>query len=214
MNKKLLLIGGGGHCKSVLDCLLDLKTYSEIGIIDQKEAIGKTVMGVPIVGCDEDLESLFSQGYTSAFVTVGSIGNPSLRIKLFNLIREIGYEIPVISDPSATVSAHAQIEAGVFIGKQSIVNAGARIEKGAILNTGCIVEHDCRVGAFSHISPGAVLSGEVIIGKNTHIGANATVRQQVHIGSDSIIGMASVVLENIGAHVMAYGNPCKEVKKL
>ena len=95
MNKKILLIGGGGHCKSVLDSLLELNEYAEIGIVDKKENLGKSVMGVPVVGCDDDLPALFRDGYRYAFVTLGSIGNPTLRIKLFNLLSEIGYEIPV-----------------------------------------------------------------------------------------------------------------------
>jgi sugar O-acyltransferase (sialic acid O-acetyltransferase NeuD family) len=214
MNKKILLIGGGGHCKSVLDSLLELNEYTDIGIVDMQEKVGMSVMGVPVVGCDDDLQNLFRSGYRYAFITVGSIGNSMLRTKLFNLINEIGYEIPSIIDISATVSKHSVIEEGVFIGKKTIVNAGALIQRGAIVNTGAIVEHDCKVGAFSHIAPGAVLGGEVIVGENTHIGLNASVKQQIHIGSNSIIGMGSVVLQNIDHHTIAYGNPCREVKKL
>lgn len=214
MNKKILLVGGGGHCKSVLDSLLELNTYLEIGIIDKKDKIGSSVLGIPVIGCDDDLPVLFDNGYKYAFVTVGSIGNPSLRIKLYNILSDIGYEIPYIIDPSAKVSKYAKIEQGVFIGKRSIVNAGSLIQKGSIINSGAIVEHDCQIGAFSHIAPGAVLGGEVIVGENSHIGLNATIRQQVNIGSNSLIGMGSVVLKNIADNVIAYGNPCREVKKL
>ncbi|MBF4695135.1 acetyltransferase [Fusibacter ferrireducens] len=213
MNRKILLIGGGGHCKSVLDSLLELNEFAEIGIVDKKEYIGSIVMGIPVIGCDEDLLTLFNSGYKYAFVTVGSIGNPFLRIKLFNLLIEVGYEIPFIIDSSAKVSNDTQIEQGVFIGKQSIVNAGALIQKGAIINSGSIIEHDCQIGAFSHIAPGAVLGGGVFIGENAHIGSNATVKQQVHIGSNSVIGMGSVVLKDIQDSMLAYGNPCKEVRK-
>ena len=214
MNKKILLIGGGGHCNSVLDSLLELNEYAEIGIVDIKENIGSSVMGIPVVGCDDDLSTLFNNGHKYAFVTVGSIGNPFLRIKLFNLLSEIGYEIPSIIDFSAKVSKHAKIGQSVFVGKQSIINAGTLIQNGAIINSGSIVEHNCQIGAFSHIASGAILGGEVIVGENSHIGSNATIKQQVHIGSNSIIGMGSVVMQNIGNNIMAYGNPCREVKQL
>lgn len=214
MNKKILLIGGGGHCKSVLDSILELNEYEEIGIVDKKENIGKSVMGIPVVGCDDDLRFLFNEEYKYAFVTVGSVGNPSLRIKLFNLLSEIGYEIPVIIDDSAKVSKYAKIKKGVFIGKQCLVNADALIQRGAIINSGSIVEHECKIGAFSHIAPGVVLGGEVVIGENSHIGSNATIKQQVQIGENAIIGMGSIVLQNINSNTMAYGNPCREVKKL
>jgi sugar O-acyltransferase (sialic acid O-acetyltransferase NeuD family) len=209
MNKGILLVGGGGHCKSVLDSLLELNEYAGIGIVDQKEHAGRSVLGVPVIGCDDDLERLFHQGYSHAFVT---IGNLPIRMSLYDKLMEIGFQIPAIVDASAAVSGHAVIEEGVFVGKRSVVNAGCVVGKGAIINTGAIVEHDCRIGAFAHIAPGAVLSGEVVVGDHTHIGANAAVRQQVRIGSDSMIGMGSVVVQNIGSGVTAYGNPCREAK--
>lgn len=214
MTKKILLIGGGGHCKSVLDTLLELNEYSEIGIVDKKENIGSCIMGIPVIGCDDDLQALFNSKYRYAFVTVGSIGSPSLRIKLYNILSEIGYEIPNIIDSSANVSKNAKIEQGVFVGKQSLVNAGSLIQQGVIINSGSIIEHDCQIGAFVHIAPGAVLGGAVKIGENSHIGSNVTIKQQINIGSNSIIGMGSVVLKNIGDNIMAYGCPCREVKKL
>lgn len=212
MNRKILLVGGGGHCKSVLDSLFQVNEYEKIGIIDKTGMLGKSVMGVPVVGSDDDLPKLFEEGYGHAFVTVGSIGNPMLRIHLFNLLIDFGYQMPAIIDGSAKVSSHAIVEEGVFVGKQAIINVGAHIQKGAIINSGAIVEHDCQIGAFSHIAPGAVLGGEVVIGENTHIGSNAAVKQQIHIGSNSIVGMGSVVLRNINSHVTAYGNPCREVE--
>jgi sugar O-acyltransferase (sialic acid O-acetyltransferase NeuD family) len=214
MNKKLLLLGGGGHCKSVLDSLLPSGQYVEIGIVDKKENVGKSILDVPIIGCDDDLPELYQQGFTCAFVTVGSIGNPSLRIKLFAEIERIGFEIPTIIDSSAVVSQHVSIERGVFIGKNAVINAGTSVGKGAIINTSATIEHDCSIGDFVHIAPGAVLCGELHIGNNTHIGANSVVKQQLKIGSDSLIGMGSVVLHSIGDNLIAYGNPCKVAKKV
>jgi sugar O-acyltransferase (sialic acid O-acetyltransferase NeuD family) len=214
MNKKILLIGGGGHCKSVLDSLVGLDEYEKIGIVDKTENIGKSLFGTPFIGCDDDLQTLFDAGYEYAFITIGSIGNSFIRQNLYNQLCEIGYEIPSIVDVSAQVSEQATIGPGVFIGKLCIVNAGASIQKGAIINSGSIIEHDSQVGAYAHIASGAVLGGEVIIGDGTHIGANATIRQQIHVGRNSIVGMGSVVLKDVGTGVMAYGNPCVEVKRL
>ena len=214
MSKKIILVGGGGHCKSVLDSLLELNEYSKIGIIDIKENIGNSVMGIQVIGCDDNLVELFDDGYKYAFITLGSLGNPDIRIKLFNNISELGYIMPVIIDCSAKVSKYAKIEQGVFVGKLSLVNADASIQKCAIINSGSIVEHDCKIGAFVHIAPGAVLGGSVVIGENSHIGANATVKQNINIGSNTTIGMGSVVTKDIKSKIMAYGNPCCEVKTI
>lgn len=213
MIKKILLIGGGGHCKSVLDSILQLKEYSEIGIIDKTENIGGTILEIPIIGCDNDLSELYHAGYHHAFVTVGSIGNPSLRIKLYKLLEKIGFEIPNIIDMTAIVSDYVKMGRGIFIGKNAVINVGTYIEDGSIINTASTIEHDCIINKFCHIAPGAVLCGEITIGENTHIGAGSVIKQQVKIGSNAIIGMGSVVLKDIGDNLKAYGNPCVIVRK-
>lgn len=212
MGDKLLLIGGGGHCKSVLDTILSMETFSDLAIIDLKENIGKTVLGVPIIGSDDDLSNLFDTGYKHAFITLGSIGTPRLRKILYEAIREIGFIIPNVIDPSATVSEHVSISEGVFVGKGAIVNAGSTIEACAIINSGAIIEHDCIVGAFAHVAPGATLCGDVTIGNDTHIGANTVIRQGLTLGSNVLIGIGSVVVGDIQDHIIAYGNPCREAK--
>lgn len=214
MDKKILLVGGGGHCKSVLDTLLKLNRFSKIGIIDKKENIGKSILGVPIIGTDDDLYNLFINGYKHAFVTVGSVGNPNLRIKLFNILNVIGFSITNIIDPTAIVGCSVNMDDGIFIGKRAIVNAGSIIGKGSIINSGSIIEHDCTIGEFVHIAPSAVLCGEVKIGNRTHIGANCVIKQQLNVGENSIIGIGSVILKNIEDNTIAYGNPCREVSKL
>ncbi|PHS31927.1 MAG: serine acetyltransferase [Alkaliphilus sp.] len=213
MDKKILLIGGGGHCKSVVDSLLQTNQYSEIGIIDKKENIGILTLSIPVIGCDDDLSKLYGEGYRYAFITVGSIGNTKLRTKLFEMIEKIGFEIPSIIDDTAIVSKHVRIKKGVFVGKNAVINAGTFIGKGAIINTSATIEHDCKIEEFTHIAPDAVLCGEVQIGANTHIGARSVVKQQSKIGANTIIGMGSVVLKDVKEDIIAYGNPCKEVKQ-
>lgn len=212
MSKKILLIGGGGHCKSVLDSLLGTKDYSDIGIIEKEESLGDQILGVPIIGCDDDLPRLYQAGFTHAFVTVGSIGNPKLRIKLFSTLEKIGFELPNIIDETAVVSHHVQLEKGIFVGKNAVINAGSIISKGAIINTSTLIEHDCVIEEFVHIAPGTVLCGEVHIGTETHIGANSVIKQQIRIGPKTVIGMGSVVVHDIGSNIIAFGHPCKEVQ--
>ncbi len=209
MNRRLLLLGGGGHCRSVVDSALSLNIYDEIGIVDFKDS---SCLGIPVVGTDDDLPALYSKGWTDAFITLGSIGNTTVRRKLFQLINSIGLMVPAIIDPSAAVAAGTEIGRGVFIGKNAVLNTGASVGDCAIINTGAVVEHDCSVGAFAHVSPGAVLCGEVTVGADAHVGAGAVVRQQLVIGEHALIGAGSVVLREIPAHAKAYGNPCRVVE--
>lgn len=209
MGKRLLLIGGGGHCKSVLDSVLSLHVYDEIGIVDYTNT---PVSGVPVVGQDEDLPNLHKAGWTDAFITVGSIGDTVLRRRLYKMVSDIGFAIPAIADPSAIVAQDVVLAAGCYVGKGAILNAGSNIGKAAIINTGALIEHECVIGEFAHISPGAILCGQVTVGDNSHVGAGAVVRQQIKIGKDVLVGIGSVVVNDIPGHVKAYGNPCRVVE--
>lgn len=206
---KLLLVGGGGHCSSVLSSVLALNKYEDVGIVDYTDT---PVMGVSVVGRDENLSNLKEAGWTDAFITVGSIGNTGLRHRLYQMIKEIGFTVPSIIDPSAIVAQDVKIGEGCFVGKGAVLNSGTEIGECAIINTGAVIEHDCQIGAFSHISPGTVLCGQVRVGNDSHVGAGSVVRQQITIGNETLIGIGSVVVQNIPDQVKAFGNPCKVVE--
>lgn len=208
MGKKLLLIGGGGHCHSILDSALATDLYDEIGIVD---SINASYLGVSVIGTDNDIPSLIQDGWTDAFITVGSVGNTKIRRRLYEMVKNLKLHIPTIIDPSATIGNGVEIKEGAFIGKRSVVNTGCTVEECSIVNTGAILEHDCTIGAFSHISPGTVLCGQVKVGSDSHVGAGSVVRQLIVIGNGVLIGAGSVVVKNIPDNAKAYGNPCKVV---
>lgn len=204
---KLLLIGGGGHCKSVLDSILSKECYEDIGIVDHN--FNAKVMGTQVVGSDEDLWQLRNQGWTDAFITIGSVGNTAIRRELYQLIEGLGFFIPNICDPSAEIARSVVFNKGAFVGKNAVVNSESKVGCCSIINTGSIIEHECSIGDFSHISPGAILCGQVSIGTDSHIGANCVIRQQIRVGNNAIIGAGSVVLSDIPDGSKAYGNPCR-----
>ena len=208
MGKKLLLIGGGGHCHSVLDSILTMDLYDEIGIVDN---ISSSYLGVSVVGCDDDISELIKNGWTDAFITVGSIGDTGGRRRLYEMIKRMGLIVPTIIDPTSTIGKNVKIEEGVFVEKRAVINTGSSIGVCAIINTGAIVEHDCKIGTFSHISPGTILCGQVKVGEDSHVGAGSVVKQIVEIGNKVIIGAGSVVVSNVPDNVKAFGNPCRVV---
>lgn len=210
MRKKLLLIGGGGHCGSVMDSVLTLNTYDDIGIVDYTRV---NVLGVSTVGTDDDLPYLFREGWTDAFITVGSVGNVSVRKRLYEKIKGIGFFIPTIIDPSVIIAQEVKIGEGCFIGKRAVINTGSSVGCCSIINTAAIIEHDCFIGPFAHISPGVILCGKANVGEDSHIGAGTVVKQQLTIGSQTVIGAGSNVVKDIPSNVIAFGNPCKVVRE-
>ena len=211
--EKLIILGAGGHAKSVIDTLRQLKCFEIVGMLDKKEKIGNTIEGIPIIGADKDMLQYYEQGIKCMFIGVGSLGDTKLRCRLYDEAKKIGFKFPSIIDTTAIVSSNVIVDEGCYIGKGSVINTGSRIGKQCIVNTGAIVEHDCNIDEFVHIGPRAVLSGNVQVGAHTHIGVNSTVIQGIHIGEHTLIGAGSVVVKDIGSYKKAYGNPCKVVEE-
>ncbi len=202
---KLVLIGGGGHCKSVLDAAIRSEDFSEIVITDYSIPAGTKILGCRVAGNDEMLSELFAEGFRNAFITIGSIYSTDRRRDVYLRAEKIGFSFPMIADPSAVIAQSALIASGVFIGKNAVVNAGAVVEKMAIINTGAIIEHDCRIGEFTHVAVGAAVCGGAVVEKDVFIGANATVIQGVRIGMKSIVGAGSIILGDVPEDFKAVG---------
>jgi sugar O-acyltransferase (sialic acid O-acetyltransferase NeuD family) len=185
----LILVGYGGHAKSVADSIERQGLYSIIGYTDKQRYDSK----YQYLGTDDVLETYFANGVSRAAIGIGYLGKGDLRQRLYAKLKEIGFEVPVIIDPSSVISGTAIIGEGTFIGKNAVVNADVSIGKMSIINTGAIIEHECRVGDFSHVSVGTVLCGQVEAGKSTFIGANATVIQCMKIEDYTIIPAGATV---------------------
>lgn len=212
MKQQLILVGGGGHARSVADTLKNQSQYEVIGILDTSIPVGNMVEGIPVLGKDEAAETFFRKGVGHAFITLGSIGKCSIRKKLVDQLKQIGFNFPIIIDSTAIVASNVKLSEGCFVGKGAILNVGVEIGKHCIINSGALVEHDCKIGDWVHLAPRSVVCGNVRIEDETHIGAGSTVIQGIHIGEKCLIGAGSVVVNHINAHKKAYGNPCKEVR--
>jgi len=208
-SRKILLVGGGGHCRSVLDSLLSMGGYDEIGIVERLSGNWPALLGVPVVGSDADLPRLFNSGWIYAAITLGSVGDPTNRRRLYETLKSLGFTFPSIIDPSAVIGRAVTLGEGTFVGKQAAINSGSTVGHCAIINTGAVVEHDCSIGDFAHISPGAVLCGEVEVGRNAHVGAGAVVRQGIKVGQGTLIGAGSVIINDIAGNCTAVGVPAR-----
>lgn len=209
--KDSILIGGGGHCRSILDSIKDNEEFNIVGILDSYKPIGEIVNGVEIIGRIEDAENLYKKGIRNVFIAIGSLGETNLRESLYDKLKKIGFEFPIFIDKSTVISSNTTIGEGTFIGKGVIINTDTEIGKNCIINSGTVIEHDCKIGDFVHLAPNSTLSGGVIVGDRSHIGTNTTIIQYRNIGKDTLIGAGSVVVKNIGDNKKAYGVPCKEV---
>ena len=173
--KEILLIGGGGHCRSCIDVIEAEGKYTIGGIVEKTGASDeKTVSGYKVIGYDNDLEQLRGK-FQYALITVGQIGAPGIRKTLFGRLKSVGFVFPVIVSPHAVVSENSIVGEGTVVMHHAVVNSGARVGENCILNTKALVEHDVVVGGHTHISTAYVINGGAKLGSDSFVGSNATV---------------------------------------
>lgn len=199
---KIIIVGFGGHAKSVIDSIERAKQYEIIGYTDIEQSA--EYRGYPYLGNDDVLQRYYDQGIKYAFITVGYIGHGILRNQLYLRLKQIGYVLPVVADISAQIAQDVSIGEGTFVGKGAIINAAVNIGRMCIINTGAIVEHDCRVGDFAHVSVGSVLCGTVSVGQAAFVGANATIIQGKAIGDNCIVAAGAVIRKDLSADHIFY----------
>ena len=190
--KDIVLIGGGGHCKAVIDVIEQEGRFNIIGIIDKPELLGKNVLGYPIIGNDSELNILVKR-CKNTLITIGQIRSPLPRINLFDTVLKLGFTLPSIVSPRAYVSQHASIGMGSIIMHDAIVNAGAKIGDNCIINTKSIVEHGSNIGNHCHISTNAVINGDVVVGNGSFIGSGAISKESIRIGDNYFAKAGSVI---------------------
>ncbi len=208
MTDAIILVGGGGHCRSCID-VLESSGKKIAGILDKEG--GKEIMGIPVIGTDEMLDQLVKEGY-SFLVTVGQIENPRARVNIHNRITNLGGKLATCISVHAILARNTVLGEGTIVMHQALINSGAQIGENCIINTKALVEHDAAVGHHTHISTGAILNGNCNIGNRVFIGSNAVVINGVSIADDVVIGAGAVVIDSIDKAGLYAGNPARFIK--
>ncbi len=205
MNKPLILLGGGGHCKSVIE-VAESAGYQILGVLDIPEDVGHEVLsGHKVIGTDDDIPAYVDKA--EFVITVGFIKNPATRIKLYNRVKKAGGKLATIIASTAYVSKYATIGEGTVVMHHAFVNAGAKVGNNVILNTFTNIEHDAEIGDQCHISTGTMVNGDCKIGNNVFIGSQSVLANGISIGDDIIVGAGSLVRKSIYAKGIYSGNP-------
>lgn len=203
VNNKILIFGAGGHAKAVMEMVNAQGKYEIFGIIDDNPALtGTTVLGLPVIGTREQLTGLIEQDVRLSANGVGGIINIGLRVKIFELLSDIGFVFPVLQHPRASVEPSAQISEGVQIFANAYVGSSAILHQRCMINTGAIVSHDCEIGAYTHIAPGTLLAGQVTVGEKTLIGMGVSTAIGISIGDGARIGNGAILLADVPARAI------------
>jgi acetyltransferase EpsM len=193
----ILVYGGGGHGKMLIDLLKVLGAYRIVGVVDDGRQVGETILGVTVLGGESVLAGLYRQGVRLAVNAVGGVGNVNVRIQVFQHLTEAGFGVPAVIHPTAYVEPSAVLAPGAQVLAHAYVGSEACVGFGSIVNTGSIISHDCVLGDYSNVSPGAMLAGEVSTGSGVLIGMGATINLRVKIGAGARIGNGATVKADV-----------------
>jgi sugar O-acyltransferase (sialic acid O-acetyltransferase NeuD family) len=200
LSSPILVLGGGGHAKVLLDLLKQLDARVS-GVIDPAFPTGFSgVLGQKVLGND-DAVLQFKPTDVLLVNAIGSTRPAGARSRIFDYFAGKGYTFATLVHPSAIVCDDTRLGEGAQVMAGAIVQAGARLSANVLVNTGASIDHDCEIGAHVHIAPGAVLSGGVHVGADAHIGTGAVVIQSVRIGERAMIGAGVTVLADVPTEV-------------
>jgi sugar O-acyltransferase (sialic acid O-acetyltransferase NeuD family) len=191
--KRILLIGCGGHAKSIIDILENNSDWKLFGLIGLKNEVGKKVLDFPIVGNDNDLPK-FRKEFDYAFLSIGQIGLSKKRKMMANYLEELNYTFPTLKSKFSIVSKYSSIDYGTLICHNSIINSNTKIGKHCIINSKSLIEHDVVIGDFCHVSTGAIVNGGVSIGEGSFIGSGSIIREGVIIPPNTIISAGKRIM--------------------
>lgn len=193
----LIIFGGGGHGKAVIDLVRAMGTYHIVGIVDDGLPPGTEVLGVPVLGSSAVLPEWRKRGVQFAVNAIGGIGNVAIRLKIFDILADAGFYCPPIVHPRAVIERSAQLEAGVHVLPLAYVGSAVKVGFGTVLNAGSILSHDCVVGKVVNLSPGATLAGNVTLEDYVQVGMQATVNMGLTVGKGSRLGNGCTVKANV-----------------
>lgn len=193
----MYLYGASGHAKVIMD-ILEANQIGIDGLIDDNPEVNE-LLGYPVFHQRNDL-----------FPLIISIGNNQIRRRI---AEKLDVEFGTAIHPSAVVSPSAKIGEGTVVMPGAVINADAVIGKHCIINTGSTIDHECVIEDYCHIAPGVNISGCTTVGEGTWVGVGSCVIQCLHIGKNCMIGAGSVVVKDIPDSVVAFGNPCRVIKK-
>lgn len=192
MEKRILIYGAGGHCKTVIS-LLRLLDWSIAGVIDDNVEPGTSISGIPVLGKADLLPKLRADGVENAVNAVGGIGNYAVRWKIFEHLRELEFRFPTLIHPAAFVEDTVTLAEGIQILAQSYISSESTVGFGTLINAGVIISHDGAIGRCVNLSPGALLAGAVTVKDFAQIGMGATVNLGLTVGSGARVGNSAVV---------------------
>lgn len=206
--KKIVVIGTGGLAREFCSYFSDYDEHI-------------TIVGFSSTNLDEHrlfslpgrlFEGEITPENVETHEVVIAIGNPLVKKRISERLKQKGFSFPSIVHPSSVVSDRANLGEGVIISPNCTVSPNVHLKDFCYLNFGVGIGHDAVLGSFCQVNPGVQLGGFSVVGEGTLIGSGSTVLQGVNIGSGATIASGSVVFSRVADGSTMMGNPAKRMR--
>lgn len=183
MTRRVIIVGAGGHGRSVAEIVLSGQGLQLAGFIDDAAATLGRVFDTPVLATTQELAACRAH----ADAAVIAIGNNRVREELCNRALAAGFELPTIVHQRAIVAPSASIAAGCTIMAGAIVGTEAALGLGVIVNSGSVVDHHCRVEDFAHVGTNASMAGGAVLGRGAWMQAGSALGYNVVVPAGSVL---------------------------
>lgn len=208
LKKKVVLLGTGGHAKCLLYIMDEMGGYEVIGVTSHEKDKSE-FCGHPIIGNDDILEDLFTDGIRHIALGVGGFTDNNRRRELFIWLKKLGFTVVSAIHPSAVIAKSASLGEGSVVfpgamiipdthaGDNFIIGAGSTLGHDTIIEDHVLMSGGVTVGSFSLIQEGAVIA------------LGATVGSGVKVGRNAMVACGAVAVKDVKENTRVYGIPAR-----
>ena len=186
---RLIIVGAGGHGRSVAEAVLACDQFRVVGFLDDAFPGLSQVWDFPVLGGI----AYFSELLDCADAAIVAIGNNQLRKEVCRRLRNAGLELATVIHPRAIVSPSAIVGTGSAIMAGAIVGTDAVLGEGVIVNCGAVVDHHCKVEDFGHLGVSGAMAGGSVLGEGAWMQAGTALGYGVKIDSGRVLAPGEAV---------------------
>ena len=187
--KTLLILGAGGHGRSVAEAALLLGEWESVIFLDDAWPQVEELLGCKVMGKVADIGKVVELCHGA----IAAVGNNAVREQWIALIERHDVALASVVHPRAWISPSARVGAGSAVLAGAVVGSAAEVGKGVIINANATVDHDVQMGDLSHIGVGVQLAGGVQIGARAWLQAGACCGYNVQVAEGELVPPGSAL---------------------
>lgn len=162
----LLILGAGGFGRQLWELAQEDGRFATVAFLDDQSQDPR------VVGQCREYRELAGK-YTCA---LAAFGNNSLRLEWAEKLEQAGYTLPVLCHATAYVSPSAQLGPGTVVLPHANIMAGVKVGRCCIVNTGAVADHDSRLEEGCHLCLNAVVKAGAVLPALTKLDAGEILR--------------------------------------